>query len=89
MARNKSGSCCSWYGFKRTHDLAHADGVEFTLGQCIACGAHIVDCYAPYGPKPESYNVPVVITKMEADEMMAITDFKQLKKYMSDWFNNV
>lgn len=89
MARNKSEKCCSRYEFKRIRDLAHADGVEFTLGQCSSCGAYIADCYAPYGPNPESYSVPIVITKIEADEMSSISDFKQLKKYLRDWFNTL
>ena len=88
MARNRIGRCCGNYQFQFLAHASKVDGVEFTLGKCTSCDAHVIDCYAPYGADRSKYNQPIVVSEDVAKSIQSFTDGAQLRDFMDNWFND-
>jgi len=61
-------------------DLPSATGLEFTLFECVACGAHALHCFSTVG----AYAVVVNVGKDEAARMRTLQD-AELKSFMRRW----
>lgn len=42
--------CCATAKFELVEDLGHTEGVDWDLGKCLSCGAHLLRQWSVYAP---------------------------------------
>ena len=77
--------CCSRYRWKFIADASHADGCEFTYGQCQSCSSHLINITTTIQPKD---NVNVIVSSEFIDALFKLNG-RERKEYMRNWYNEL
>ena len=85
-----STSCCPSSEFRRlteelsvSADVGSAEGVEFTVGKCVSCGALLMHSWVA-GGFANGYHK---ISQSFVEVLTAQHDAKKRKKMLADWWN--
>jgi len=78
-------NCCDKQEWVYVSDAGHSDGCEYTLGKCNSCGKNLINLYvAASGTE----NVYVIVSQDFVSKINSL-EGKALKKFMSDWYNEL
>jgi hypothetical protein len=76
--------CCPAARWAQTEDLGQAEGVEFTLGRCSACGRYWMYLWTMYSRGPR-YSA---LDDGTARELMQMAPGPARKRRLVEWFNS-
>jgi len=83
-------ACCPNQSFVRHRDpdvadIGHAEGVEFTIGNCSSCQSPLMHCWVAGGI---SDNIEV-IEQSVIDQLVQSPTAKRRKELLANWWNEV
>ena len=78
-------TCCNNIKWKFVADASHADGCEFTVGQCENCQAHLVHLF--YTAVSHEGGYEVVSAELVA-QILSLQG-KEQKEFMRQWFRQL
>ncbi len=75
--------CCSTPKFKLVEELGHAESVDWDLGKCLSCGAHLLRQWSEYAADKVFYD------KLSDDEANAFlkSEGKERKSLLKRWYD--
>jgi hypothetical protein len=73
--------CCANPKFKLVAELGHAEAVDWGLGRCLSCGAHLLSQWSEYAADKVFYD------KLSDDDANVFlqADDKQRKSLLNRW----
>ena len=74
--------CCETPKFKLVEELGHVESVDWDLGKCLSCGAHLLRQWSEYAPTRVFYD------KLSDDEAGAFvkSEGKERKFLLKRWY---
>jgi hypothetical protein len=74
--------CCANPKFELVEELGHTEGVDWDLGKCLSCGAHLLRQWSVYRPDKIFYD------KVSDDEANAFlkSEWVKRKSLLKQWY---